>query len=349
MNKTFLDKDGLQVVADNTNLRVKIVTEVPSAPRNDMVILYNGANTTDFAKGGIYKYNDTEWESFGGSAEQIYDATSENAQSGKAVEQAVEEFIMNNTGLYAEPYTWSGEQPTNFYGLWKDPDGTVYYSYGSDQYILNKSTSTWETKTWYGVNYEEIDFNGQNIWNDGENVYFTNEGLTLVLNKATSTWTEKTWHGTYPFFASYVWKDPDGTVYYSDGWSAQLILDKATDTWEEIEWGPGYDQHPDGHSVWNDGENVYLGIDAVLDRETKSWKAKEFIAPFSWIDPNYLHSDGNNYYYSPDNDSYSYKFNRFTLEWIATNRLSAAMWNDGKNIYSEFSSIFHRKFNTLIK
>ena len=33
--------------------------------------------------------------------------------------------------------------------IWTDGDNT-YYSYGSNQYILDKATSTWNTKTWNG-------------------------------------------------------------------------------------------------------------------------------------------------------------------------------------------------------
>ena len=64
-------------------------------------------------------------------------------------------------------------------------DGTnIYYSNGSDQFVLNKSTNTWSTKSWNGV----TNFRGDSIWTDGDNIYYSDgPGQQYVLNKSTST------------------------------------------------------------------------------------------------------------------------------------------------------------------
>ena len=55
------------------------------------------------------------------------------------------------------------------YGADTWTDGTnIYYSSGSNQYVLDKTTSTWSAKTWSGIDT----FFGYNIWTDGDNIYY---------------------------------------------------------------------------------------------------------------------------------------------------------------------------------
>ena len=362
MADKFLDKEGLQIVADNTNLRVKIVTEVPSTPRNDMVILYNGADTTDFKKGSIYKYNGTEWESLGSSAEQVYDATSEKAQSGKAVEQAVEEFITNNTSLVWEDKIWGGYGDFQGNGVWTDGIN-IYLSEGTTQHVLDKSTDTWEEKTWN--NMPDFGFYpARDIWTDGENIYLSQNDWDgdsqKVLNRETSTWEEKTWYGLTRFKAQQIWKDGDN-IYYSSG-ANQYVLNKATDTWESKTWN-GLTSF-DGEYIWTDGTNIYYSSDSsqyVLNKSTDTWEEKiwydspnDFYADMIW-------TDGNTVYFSGWNDD-NYILDRATSTWKPISWGDATIhgsdvWKDGDSMYCNVqtgqsdwvSYVFHRKFNTLIK
>ena len=79
---------------------------------------------------------------------------------------------------------------TFFYGafIWTDGDN-IYYSYESNHYVLDKSTSTWVSKTWNGIKISKL--TGDNVWTDGDNIYYSYKGTSsetpyhrkLVLNK----------------------------------------------------------------------------------------------------------------------------------------------------------------------
>ena len=78
--------------------------------------------------------------------------------------------------------------------IWSDGDN-IYYSYidGTyriNQYVLDKSTSTWSTKTWNGLS--SID--GRNIWADGTNIYYSNGTgqYKIIMNKPTINSTKAT-------------------------------------------------------------------------------------------------------------------------------------------------------------
>ena len=305
MTNKFLDKEGLQIVADNTNLRVKIVTEIPSTPRNNMVILYDGADTTGFAKGGIYKYNGIEWESLGDSVEQTYDSTSPNAQSGGAIDNAIKQFITDNTTLVWENKTWQGL--TDFYGnqVWKD-EGNTYFSDGTTHRVLNRSTDTWETKTWSGLSR----FYGSGIWHDGDNLYFSENTTQYVFNRAEDKWERKTWNGLTNFsFATDIWTD--GIDFYFSDNSRQYVLNRETSTWEPKTWNINIGVAPD---VWHDGDITYYSSGSheyVLNKTTMEWEPKTWYGlssdSFTGRD---IWTDGNTFYLD-----YRLVLNRVTDTW----------------------------------
>ena len=67
--------------------------------------------------------------------------------------------------------TWNGL--TSFSGnqVWTDGDN-IYYSSGSEQYILDKSTSRWYIKSW--IEDAKKSFDAAFIWTDGNNIYLSN-------------------------------------------------------------------------------------------------------------------------------------------------------------------------------
>jgi hypothetical protein len=78
-----------------------------------------------------------------------------------------------------ESKAWSGLTSFSGQNVWSD--GTdIYCSTASDQYVLNKATSTWSAKTWSGL----TSFNGQRVWSDGTYTYSSNGGTQHVLNLA---------------------------------------------------------------------------------------------------------------------------------------------------------------------
>ncbi len=116
--------------------------------------------------------------------------------------------------------------------IWTDGDN-IYYSYSSNQYVLDKNTSTWTKKTWTGLTR----FDRPYIWTDGNNIYYSYSSNQYVLDKATSTWNPKTWTGLTSFSGNSIWTDGDN-VYYSNG-SDQYVLNKVTSTWTAKTWhGP---------------------------------------------------------------------------------------------------------------
>ena len=241
-----------------------------------------------------------------------------------------------------ETKSWTGL--TNFYGnnTWTDGDN-IYYSNGSNQYVLNKTTSTWSAKTWTGL----TSFAGSYTWTDGDNIYFSDNSNQYVLDKSTSTWSTKSWTGLTSFAGNYIWTDGNN-IYYSDG-SSQYVLNKSTSTWSEKTW-TGLTSFA-GNYVWTDGENIYYSNGSnqySLNKSTSAWSAKTWTGSTVNIDGRRIWTDGDNIYYS--NDSTQYVLNKSTSTWSTktwsglTNFNGLYVWTDGKNTYYSDGSTQY-KFN----
>ena len=226
--------------------------------------------------------------------------------------------------------TWTGF--TSFYGnyIWTDGEN-VYYSSNTNQYVLDKATSTWSPKTWWGLS----GFAGGFVWTDGENIYYSNGSRQYVLDKATSTWAQKTWTGLTRLYGNEVWTDGKN-VYYSSG-STQYILNKATSTWSPKTWvGLTNFSRAD---VWTDGENVYYSSNTnqyVLDKATSTWSPKTWTGLTSF-GGYYIWTDGENIYYSYDSKQYVLDKSTSTWSpktWTGLTKFSGEyVWVDGENIY----------------
>lgn len=230
------------------------------------------------------------------------------------------------------PKTWNGL--TDFSGSYVWTDGTeIYYSNGSDQYTLNKDTSTWSEKTWNGL----TNFDRDNIWIDGENIYYSNNDEHYVLNRATSTWSEKTWSGMTYFAGRNIWSD-DENIYYSYE-EDQYVLNKSTSTWEEKTWNGSSEIY--GEYIWTDGENIYYtsySTNLVLNKATSTWSEKTW-SGFEPSDTDYIWTDGNSVYYSDHDDQYI--LNKATSTWEEKTWIDdyyipyygEYIWSDGENYY----------------
>ena len=82
----------------------------------------------------------------------------------------------------------------------------IYYSYDSEQYVLNGNA--WEKKTWDGL----TSFYGSHVWTDGTNIYYSKSDTQYVLNG--DTWEPKTWNGLTSFDGRNIWTDGIN-IYYS--------------------------------------------------------------------------------------------------------------------------------------
>lgn len=251
--------------------------------------------------------------------------------------------------------SWSGLTGVSGKNIWTD--GTdVYYSYGTAQYVLDKTTSAWKPKSWSGL----TSFEGFNIWTDGGNIYYSSsytysEDVQYVLDKSTSTWTANTWTSTTGSFTpkisgQYVWTDGDN-IYctYPSGSSTSYttyVLDKATLTWDFKNWSGS--TRPHGYYVWTDGTDVYYSNGSyqyVLNKATSSWSTKTWSGLTSFNGYN-IWTDGTNIFYS--NDSYQYVLGAstwFATSWSGNNSFDGTgIWTDGKDIYCSDGSSSSRQY-----
>ncbi|MBR4002794.1 MAG: InlB B-repeat-containing protein, partial [Clostridia bacterium] len=128
--------------------------------------------------------------------------------------------------------------------IWTDGEN-AYYSEGTKQFVLNKETFTWESKTW---NITDSNFSGSKVWTYKGNVYYS----SYVLDKETSTWVAANWNGYIPS-GIYIWTD--GEDYFYSNWSTHYMLKQETNTWEKITFTGLTNFY--GDYIWTDGENAY--------------------------------------------------------------------------------------------
>lgn len=267
--------------------------------------------------------------------------------------------IIQDTTFYAvfveelssfEEKTWSGL--TNFYGesIWTDGQNT-YYSVGSEQYVLNQVTSTWEETEWTerlengtAAFYPQ----GNYIWTDKatNTVYYSNNDEQYVLNKVTMEWETMTWYGLVEFTPDNIWTDGQNT-YYSNS-IEQYVLNRETSTWEEKTWN-GLTNIL-AQCIWTDGINIYYSngeTHYVLDITTSTWTSIIFNVTFNGMQ---VWTDGQNTYLTSINRSNGevshYILEKSSATWLSKswNNLPASLqttytdpaiyfWTDGTNIY----------------
>ena len=226
--------------------------------------------------------------------------------------------------------TWNGYTPSGGQYIWTDGEN-IYYSQNNNQYVLDKSTSTWNTKSWNSSIYPH----GTYIWTDKENIYYSNSNLQYVLDKTTSTWSEKTWSGLTNFDGNRIWTDGEN-IYYSSS-STQYVLNKSNSTWSAKTW-TGLTSFS-GSSIWTDGDNIYYSnynTQYVLDKTTSTWSTKTWSGLTNFRGDR-IWTDGENIYYSNGEDQYV--LNKSTSTWSAkswtglTSFSGNYIWTDGDNIY----------------
>lgn len=200
----------------------------------------------------------------------------------------------------------------------------------------------WESKTWGGI----TSLDGNQVWSDGENIYYSYNGYQYIYDKSTSTWSNKTWTGLTSFNGQNVWVDGDN-VYYSYS-SVQYELNKTTSTWSAKTW-TGLTSF-NGNRVWTDGENIYYSNSSsqyVLNRSNDTWSAKTW-SGLSSFSGEYIWTDGNKIYLS--STSGRYELNKATSTWSSktwtglTTFTGNYVWTDGENIYYSYGSL-HYKLN----
>ena len=245
--------------------------------------------------------------------------------------------------------TWNGLNPYRN-SIWTDGDN-IYSSNGSNHYILDKSTSTWNTKTW---SYSTVNpqLSGSGIWTDGSNMYYSNN-YTWRFNKSTNKWDVIN-DNALIFTGRFVWTD-GSNMYYSDSgyWNyAQYILkDISTFTWENKSWNIGTFR---GEDIWTVGDDVYLlnGYGYYkLNKSTSSWGEYLYWGSSIYIYKKYIWSDGTNIYHTYDNKTYI--FDESSSTWNTKTWDTAAtppgygdkIWSDGNKVYYSDGDNAQKQFN----
>lgn len=208
---------------------------------------------------------------------------------------------------------WNGLKNPVGSVIWLDGEN-IYYSSDSSQYVLNKETSTWTKKVWNGL----TNFYGNSVWTDGENIYYSSYSNQYILDRETDTWSKMTWNGMNNFVGSRVWTD--GTDYYvitnfSD--SSKPInykLNKGNHEWVPVTFNINMNVYTNvnyykGYTLCDYGTDLY-----VFNSETKNWDLLNWSSDVSLsLNDRYFWTDGENYYFSDEDEQYILYFNPLDL------------------------------------
>jgi len=286
-------------------------------------------------RGLAFIYKDAIWS----DGEHIYYSgfgTYPGVDRQKVLDLSTNTWIDKEWTVYNDnPSTGRINQPVGS-SIWTDGE-TFYMSDGinGNQLVLDKSTSSWYTKEWYGL--DKLILNAADIWSDGENIYLSHGLDQYVLDKATSTWQAKTWSGFSYILGNYVWTD--GTdIFYSEG-SYQYVLNKSTSTWVSKSWGT---VKPDARYIWKCGDDYYCtyGNSAYkLNSSHNGWTSVRFRGSGAYrIDGRNVWSDGTKCYYSYAYEQYEFNPSN-SLSWDVKywNGMDVLhgndVWTDGEHVY----------------
>lgn len=173
-------------------------------------------------------------------------------------------------------------------------------------------------------------------------------------------------HGVKSHLGRQVWHIGD-TTYFSDAYGEQFVFNDANKAFENIEWKREVNGAVEtwnslmGMYVWSDGTNVYYsggrnnteGIDHqyVLDRDTNTWRSKDWGISGVSLNAFEIWSDGVDIYYS--DREVQLVLNRETASWSTktwnnqpSNFEGGDVWTDGDDIYYGLNYVLDRNTST---
>lgn len=201
------------------------------------------------------------------------------------------------------------------------------------------SRDTWVRKTWNGISV----FRGENIWTDGVNIYYSDNGAQYILDKSTSTWSQKTWNNQPQngLTGRCIWTD--GTNIYHSLGAYHYVLDTTTSTWVQKTWNIN---RFSGEYVWTDGDDIYYSYyvnntsyQYVLNKTTGNWDTKTWNGFSNLIGSAIWKVDQNIYYSRGDSH---YVLDKTTSTWSVKSWNGLAsfsgeyIWRDGNDIYYSY-------------
>ena len=304
-------------------------------PINDYIS--NGSIFIEMDTSLIYTYDSTnknwlilDWNQGGGGGSPIEAGTGIEITGTDTKTISIDEDIVATKEDLPDEVSGTNDG-TNWTSLTIGEDTYGLASSGSSVMVRDYADNEWSQKTWIGIN----PYQGNDVWTDGENVYYSSDNNQYVLDKSTSTWNVKNWNGLTNFYGTYTWTD--GTNIYYSGAKKQYVLDKETSTWNAKTWN-GLTNF-DGSRIWSDGNNIYYSgtqeEQYVLDVANSTWNIKIWNGYIPYL--NYTWSDGENVYYSYGENQYI--LNKSTSTWIPKT------WNElssfsGKDIWTHKGEIY---------
>lgn len=211
--------------------------------------------------------------------------------------------------------------------------------------------------TWNGL----TEFNGNNIWSDGINYYYSYSlnyyYYHYKYNKSTNIWepksfnfnnfgTERIWHvGNKTYYSS--------IGYYSGGGyqATHKIFNSETEEWENMTWN-GTDKI-DAICIWHSKNHTYYSnrddnLYCVLNEETNTWEPKEWY--YDGVDKRTIRygmdfwTDGETTYYS--SGTYQYMLDEKKSTWRVKNWgmnfYASGIWYFDNNIFLGSSYILKK-------
>lgn len=218
-----------------------------------------------------------------------------------------EQYQLDKSTSTWKPKIWNGKL-TKFRGanIWTDGEN-IYYS------DLDLTTNTprnykliddskWEETSLDGLKdvLDKGQLYSEDIWTDGETVYYSHGADQYKLDKAVSKWSKQSWgEGFTPGNGQYIWTDGEN-VYYSSDYN-QYQLNKTTNpSWSKKTWN-GVTTRFWGTDIWTDGKNIYYSYQTtqhqLVDKTNGTWSDKTWDG-FSPAWGSCVWTDGTNVYYS---------------------------------------------------
>ena len=209
------------------------------------------------------------------------------------------------------------------------------------QKVLSSKRDVCAIKKWRGL----TSFDGEYVWTDGENIYYSYNSQQYILDKTTDTWIKKKWNGLSNFSAYQIWADGENT--YHSYYNASYALDKTTSTWVQKSWDGAI--KPTGAEIWHDGNDTYLVTQqSYRPYESMCYKlvnnSWEYIITWTFgsegpiVHASDIWTDGIDIYWTTYTTDKLYKLNRSTFEWTEIQPYNISIrtnciWHDKENTY----------------
>lgn len=225
-------------------------------------------------------------------------------------------WVFNSTEHRWDIKTWNNKPSGSFYGydIWTDGTDT-YYSLGSHQYVLDKSTSTWSTKTFIN---QPSSLRGEDVFHVNGKTYMSISGNTdskthyYEYDPTDSSWTQHDWNiggSINGFGGNEIWNHDGLTMSASTSTYKRYVLDPETMQWSLYSYDIS-DPYVAAYGIWTDGIRTYMtGFGSrsrghyasfVLNEETLAWDDIDFDG---WTD-NDDYKNGRDIWHDKDGNTY---------------------------------------------